>query len=356
MNKAKMIQNLHELPSERVTKTILIASYLEPELVERIRQVDSRLRVIYEPDLLGKPRYAADHSAPHERTPEQEAQWRALLAQADILFDFDQTHRPDLPELAPHVGWVQSTSAGIGQFVKNMKYDQRMPNTIFTTASGIHARPLAEFVVMAVLMHYKGALRMFRDQHRKHWERYAGTDLEGRTLAIVGLGRVGSEIARLSRALGMTVIGTDVKGSPEVVDRYYELGQLHAMLPVADVLVLIVPHTPQTAKMIGAKELSLLPRGAFFINIARGAVLDEPALIEALRSGYLSGAALDVFTEEPLPPSSPLWEMPNVLVSPHSASTSDRENARITDLFCDNLRRFLNGEPLRNVLNTKLLY
>jgi phosphoglycerate dehydrogenase-like enzyme len=344
------------MENEKKQYTILIASYLEPEHVERICQVDNRLRVIYEPDLLGKPRYAADHTTPHERTPEQEARWRELLAQADILFDFDHTHRPDLPDLAPQVRWIQSTSAGIGQFVKNMQYDQRMPNTIFTTSSGIHARPLAEFVAMAMLMHYKGVLRMFRDQQRKHWERYAGTDLEGRTLAIVGLGRVGSEIARLCRALGMTVVGTDVKPAPQIVDRYYEPAQLHAMLPSADVLVLIVPHTPQTEKMIGAKELALLPHGAYFINIARGQVVDEPALIDALRSGHLSGAALDVFAQEPLPTNSPLWDMPNVLVSPHSASTSDRENGRIMDLFCDNLRRFLNGEPLRNVLNTELLY
>jgi len=205
-------------------------------------------------------------------------------------------------------------------------------------------------------MHYKGALRMLTAQRHRHWERYAGTDLEGRTVAIVGLGRVGSEIARLCRAMGMVVIGTDFTPAPDTVDRYYEPDQLSAMLPRADVLVLIVPHTPQTEKMIGTRELALLPRGAYFINIARGAVVDEPALIEALRSGHLSGAALDVFSEEPLPPSSPLWEMSNVLVSPHSASTSDRENGRITDLFCDNLRRYLAGEDLRNVLNPQRMY
>jgi len=335
---------------------VLICSYLEPEHVERIRQVDDRFRVIYEPTLLGKPRYAADHTPPHARTPEDEARWRGLLAQADILFDFDATHRQDLPDLTPNVRWIQATSAGIGQTVKRLGYDTRMPKTIFTTASGVHPRPLAEFVVMAMLMHYKGALRMLQRQARKHWERYAGTDLDGRTLAIVGLGRVGAEIARLCRALGMTVIGSDLRPAPDSVDRYYPPGQLPAMLREPDVLVVIVPHTPQTEKMIGANELALLPRGAYFINIARGAVVDEPALIEALRSGHLSGAALDVFAEEPLPSTSPLWEMPNVLVSPHSASTSDRENARITELFCDNLRRFLKGETLRNVLNTAVMY
>jgi phosphoglycerate dehydrogenase-like enzyme len=336
--------------------TLLITSYLEPEQVERIRRVDDRLRVIYEPDLLGKPRYAADHTAPHTRTPVDEARWREFLAQADILFDFDPTHRPDLPDLAPSVRWVQATSAGIGQMVKQFGYAARMPNAVFTTASGVHGRPLAEFVVMAVLMHYKGALRAIEHQARRHWERYAGTDLEGRVLALVGLGRVGSEVARLCRAMGMTVYGTDLAPAPDVVDRYFEPGQLSAMLPLAEVLVVIVPHTPQTEKLIGAREFALLPRGAFFVNIARGQVVDEPALVEALRSRHLSGAALDVFAEEPLPPSSPLWGMPHVLVSPHSASTSDRENRRIVDLFCDNLRRFLSGEPLRNILDLERMY
>ena len=336
--------------------TLLITSYLKPEHVERIRRADERLRVIYEPDLLGKPRYAADHTAPHTRTPADEARWRTLLAQADILFDFDPTHRKDLPDLAPNVRWIQATSAGIGQMVQQFGYATRMPNTVFTTASGVHARPLAEFVVMAVLIHFKGALRVIDHQARRHWERYAGTDLEGRVLALVGLGRVGSEVARLCRAMGMTVYGTDLNPAPDAVDRYFEPGQLSAMLPLADVLVVIVPHTPQTEKLIGARELALLPRGAFFINIARGQVVDESALVDALRSRHLSGAALDVFAEEPLPPGSPLWGMPHVLVSPHSASTSDRENGRIVDLFCDNLRRFLNGQPLRNVLDPPRMY
>ena len=160
----------------------------------------------------------------------------------------------------------------------------------------------------------------------------------------------------MGRGLGMTVIGFDLTPAPGLVDRYYEPSELHAMLRQPDVLVVIVPHTPQTEKMIGARELALLPRGAYFINIARGVVVDESALIQALRSGHLGGAALDVFAEEPLPPASPLWEMPNVLISPHSASTSDRENARITELFCDNLRRYLNGEALRNVLITERMY
>ena len=343
--------------TDKTTYNVLIASYLEPEHVECIRQVDERLNVIYEPELLRPPRYPADHKGlPVERTPEQEARWRQLLGQTDILFDFDFTHRQDLPEVAPNVRWIQATSSGIGQSVNCLGYDKRMPHTIFTTASGVHAKPLAEFCMMAMLMFNKGLKRMMRDQERKHWERYAGTDLDGRTLGIVGVGRVGSEVARLGKAFGMTVIGTDISPTLAVLDEFYPLSELHEMLGQAEYLVLSVPHTPQTEKMIGAEELALLPKEAFLINIARGAVVDESSLIEALRSGHLRGAALDVFAEEPLPQDSPLWEMSNVLVSPHSASTSDQENGRLTELFCENLRRYLANEPLLNVLNTEALY
>lgn len=336
--------------------TVLIASYLEPEHVARIRQVDPCLEIIYEPELLAEPKYPADHYGVAKRSPEQEARWQALLARADILFDFDYSHRSDLPELAPQLRWVQASSAGIGQFVKRYGYDTRLPNTLFTTASGIHARPLAEFCIVTMLIHYKNILATLRNQSLKRWERFGSTDLDGKTMAIVGLGRIGGEVARLAGALGMKVIGCNADPSSAPVERFYPPAELHAMLPEADVLVLCVPHTPETENLIGRAELDLLKPGAYLINIARGAVVDEPALIEALQAGRLSGAALDVFSDEPLPAVSPLWEMPNVLVSPHSASTSDRENERLTDLFCENLGRFVNGQALRNVLDPARYY
>jgi phosphoglycerate dehydrogenase-like enzyme len=341
--------------------TVLITTYLEPEHVARLRAVSPRLDVIYEPDLIPSPRYPADHYNTIERTPEQEARWRELLARAEIMFDFDPTHRQDLPEVAPNLRWVQASSAGIGQLVRRMGYDRRMPGVVFTTASGVHARPLAEFCVMAMLMFAKGLRRMIEDQRRKHWERYAGTDLGGRTLGIIGVGSIGAEVARLGQALGMTVIGTKrtVAGADLAalhVDALYGPEDLPEVLRRAEFLVIAAPHTDATERLIGAAELALLPRGAVLINIGRGAVLDEPALIEALRSGQLGGAALDVFEHEPLSADSPLWDMENVLVSPHSGSTSDRENARLTDLFCENLRHFLAGEPLLNVLDTQALY
>jgi glyoxylate/hydroxypyruvate reductase A len=288
------------------TLKVLIASFLEADQVERIRRVDPRLEVIHEPELLRPPRYAADHKGgPMERTPEGEARWRRHLADADILFDFDQTHLEDLPELAPKVRWIQATSSGIAPFVQRMGYARRMPGTVFTRASGVHAQPLAEFCLMVMLLFRKGLHRILRDQERKHWERNAGTDLEGRTLVVVGLGGVGRAVARTAKALGMHVIGV------ERPDYVWD------------------PNTTPVDEIRAADELQ--------------GVLDR------------AGAGLDVFAEEPLPPESPFWEMPNVLVSPHSASTSDRENRRLTDLFCGNLRRFLAGEPLVNVLDLEEL-
>jgi len=350
------------MPNERPTYTVLIASYLEPGHVERIRAVDERLRVVYTPELLPQPRYPADHVgkvAP--RTPEQEAAWRALLAKADILFDFDYTNLTDLPDLAPNVRWVQASGAGIGQLVHRMGYAERMPNTVITTASGVHARPLSEFVIMVMLMFSRNIFRIQEQQARKHWERLAGTDLAGRTLGIIGMGHIGVDVARMSRPFGLRIVGTKrqiagIDPRSLSLDELYSPPDLDKVLRQAEFLVLCAPHTYETENLIAARELALMPKGAVIINIARGAEINEPDMIEALRSGHLGGAALDVFAEEPLPVTSPLWDMPNVLISPHSASTSDRENERITNLFCANLRRFLNGEPLNNILDPERLY
>jgi len=348
--------------SEAPRLSVLIASYLEPEHVERIRRVDPGVEVIYEPDLLRKPRYAADHNGvPVPRTPGEEARWRSLLAKADVLFDFDYTNDADLPELAPKVRWIQASSAGIGQFVARRRYHERMKGAVFTTARGVHAVPLAEFCALAMLGFSRGLFRMHDLQARRHWERFAGTDLVGRTVVIFGHGAIGREVARLARGFGMKALGVKraVTGETALdhhVDELHPASAFGDLLPRAEFLVLAAPHTTETERVLGARELALLPQGAFLINIGRGALVDEPAMIASLRSGHLAGAALDVFATEPLPDDSPLWAMPNVLVSPHSASTSDRENGRLTELFCENLGRYLRGEPLRNVLDIERLY
>ncbi|MEZ4415504.1 MAG: D-2-hydroxyacid dehydrogenase [Gemmatimonadota bacterium] len=354
----------------------LICSWLEPELVERLRTDHPDIEFLYEPELLRPPRYPADHKgAERTRSLAGERRWQSLLERATILFDFDQTHLEDLPERAPRARWIQATSAGIGQFVRRMRYAERMPGVVFTTARGVHRAPLAEFAVMSMLLHARRALHMMEAQRRRTWQRFAGTDLEGRTVVIVGLGAVGSEVARVAEALRMRVIALrrhpdrDLAGSEHAATPGPRTGapepppprvlgpeSLTDVLPEADFLVLIAPHTDETEHMIGAAELAALPPGAALVNIGRGALVDEPALVAALTSGHLGGAYLDVFEEEPLPLESPLWGMPNVLVSPHSGSTSDRENVRIADLFSENLHRWQRGEPLLNRLDPDRLY
>lgn len=335
---------------------VLIASYIEPEHVERIRQVDHRLDVIYEPALIATPRYIADHKgAAFTRSEEEEMRWQRLLKDADVIFDFDQTHLGDLPELATNAKWLQTTSSGVARFIGDNRYQERMPNTIFTNAAGIHAQPLAEFCIMVMTIFNKGILKMLEDQKQRRWERYAGLDLSNRTLVIVGLGKVGQEVARLAKQFRMKTVGIkrsieNVNPEDLNVDEIYTPDALERVLPEAEYLVLIAPHTGETEHMLGAKEFALMPERSVLINIGRGALIDEAALIDALERGHLRGAGLDVFATEPLPEQSPFWDMPNVIVSPHSASTTDNENRLITALFCQNLKLFLAGKPLVNVV------
>jgi phosphoglycerate dehydrogenase-like enzyme len=336
---------------------VLIASYLEPEHVARIRAVPG-VEVMYEPELLPQPTYAGQHHGQtFTRTPLGESRWRTLLARAEVLFDFDFTNLEQIPALAPRVRWIQATSAGIGELLARTGLDDTP--IIFTTASGVHASALAEFCVTAMLVFVKELDRLKADQAAHRWERYCARELRGMTLGIIGLGNVGREVARLGESLGMHVIGTKrtvPPGGLPHVERVLPPEAAGEVIRQADVLVLIVPQTAGTRGLVGQRELRSMKRGAILINIARGAIVDEAALIEVLREGHLGGAALDVFAKEPLPADSPLWDLPNVIVSPHSASTVPAENARLTDLFCENLRRYLEGKPLINVFDRAQRY
>jgi len=312
------------------------------------------------PDLLGRPRFACDHLGPIHRTPAQEARWLSLLARSEILFGLDSSHYDDLLQLTPRLQWIQSTSAGVGLRVMSMGLTES--DIIFTTASGIHATALAEFCLMAMLMFVKDAFRMAGYEGQEHRQPLRGSrGLQATTLAVIGLGSIGREVARAGRCLGMRAIGakhTTEGVDPDSlgVDALYPWTAMQPMLAEADFVVTSCPHTPQTEGLIGEAELAAMKPGAMLINIARGVIVDEPALIRALRSGHLGGAALDVTQREPLPADSPLWGMPNVLICPHSGSNVDSENRVLTKLFCDNLHRYLAGRPLRNMLDPVLLY
>ncbi len=329
---------------------ILISSPLEDEHVARIRREGGgRVEVVHEADLLPKPRYVADHKgAARTITPEMRERWGTLLANADILFDFDLLDPANMPRNAPKLRWVQATSSGIGEFLKATKLDQS--GIVFTTAAGVHARPLAEFAMLGMLHFFRDVPYLNRTKQAKHWERYTVRGLAGARALVIGLGEVGRAIARDAALFGMDVWGLRRTGgpAPEGVSRVITKAELRAALPEVDALILACPLTDETRLMIDTPEIDALKPGAVVVNVARGAVINETALAAAVASGKISGAALDAFTVEPLPKESPLWELPNTIISPHSASTVAAENGRIVDIFLDNLDRFLAGRPLRN--------
>ena len=333
-------------------QTILIASPLEEEHVNRIRQTAPRhFRVLHEPGLLPTPRYVADHAgAPRSHTPEERERWFGLLREADILFDFDRLDPSNLPVNAPKLRWVQATSSGIGEYLRRTGLDRS--EIAFTTAAGVHARPLAEFVLLGLLYFFRGVPELAAMQARRHWQRYTVEGLQGKRVLVVGLGALGREAARQCAHLGMDVWGTRRtadSAAPDGVSRIVPTAAVKDVAPLVDALVLACPLTEETRMLISADVIAALKPGAVIVNIARGGVIDEEAMIAALREGRLRGAALDVFATEPLPADNPLWGMPNVLVSPHSASTVAAENGRIVDLFLDNLSRFGSGQELRNL-------
>jgi phosphoglycerate dehydrogenase-like enzyme len=331
-----------------------------------MRLVDpDNVEIVYEPDLLPPTRYVADHGGipDFSRDTDQQSRWEANLRQADALWDFPYVS-PDGPgvlEMVPNLRWVQTTSAGVGPLVKRLGIDAT--DVIVTTASGVHAEPLAEFAFMAMLVHVKELARIQRDQQNRHWERFCSDELSGKTMAIVGPGRIGRQVAKIGKAFGMRVLAMGSRGGDERlaelgVDALFTRDRLHEMLGLADVVVLSCPHTPETENMIDAAAFAAMKPGVIFINIARGKVVVEPELVNALISGRIAFAALDVFATEPLPVDSPLWSMKNVLVSPHSGSTALSENRKITDIFCHNLRCLLDDrrQDMRNVLDKTRLY
>jgi glyoxylate/hydroxypyruvate reductase A len=206
--------------------------------------VNPRLRVAYEPHLLPPSRFVADHVGhPFERPEEDEKGWTSLLVEAEILFDFDRSHLGDLPERAPLLKWIQATSAGIDQLVAQYRYAERMPETLFTTASGVHAIPLAEYAPMSILMFRRRVPEMLADQRERRWEPFASTDLTERSLAVVGMGSIGRQVAGVASEFGMWTIGVKrtVAGvDPDALhlDALYGLDELHEALRGAEHVVL----------------------------------------------------------------------------------------------------------------------
>ena len=330
---------------------VLIASPLEAEHAAAIAAVDPRIRVMYAPELLPEPQFAADHDGrPRDLDDAGLRRWRAMLARTEVAFGLDWWQPHAMRDNCPRLRWIQGTSAGMADLLRRAGLSA--DGLVVTTAAGVHGVPLAEFALTGALHFVKGIPELRAQQAERRWRRHTTATLAGRRALVVGLGAIGREVARVFSGLGVEVWGAgrpghdyDVPG----VHRCLPYTELAAALPGADVLVLCVPLTAETEGMIGAAELRLLPPDAILINLGRGRVVDEGALADVLRAGHLRGAALDVFATEPLPAESPLWRLDNVLVSPHSAATLAEENARIVEIFADNLRRWLAGRPLRNL-------
>jgi len=284
---------------------------------------------------------------------------RRLLPGADVAFTpfVDR----DIFPTATRLRWVQSPAVGVGSL---MFPELLASKVVVTSARGIRARAIAEHVIGVTIALARRLPAAVRAQMAHHW---AQNELEGPTsgvrsldglrMGIVGLGSIGMEIVRLATPFGIRVSGIRRRAqdsrpsSVAGVDDVLSPERLPELLSRSDVVVLAVPHTPDTKQLIGPAEIDRMKRGAFLVNIARGKLIDDAAVIEALRDGRLGGAALDVFTREPLEPSSPYWDLPNVVITPHTSGAMQDYWTPLVALFSENLRRFEKGEPLLNVVD-----
>ncbi len=274
----------------------------------------------------------------------------------------------------PNLKWFQVGSAGVDFLMDTALWES---DVTITNTSGIHAVPIAERI-LAMMLAFRARLPdLWRNKQSNHWpddrwDTFSSPELRGSTIGIVGYGAIGGEVARQAQALGMRVLALSRSGQRQALKGYLESGtgdpynlipeQLYPaadlldMLPQCDHVVMLAPLTAETQHMIGSEALAVMKPTAYIYNYGRGGLIDEAALIAALQNGRLAGAGLDVFDEEPLPVDSPLWELPNVIISPHVGGMTAIYNDRATNVFAENLRRYVRGEPLFNVISRDLGY
>jgi D-2-hydroxyacid dehydrogenase (NADP+) len=313
----------------------------DQETLRQIRRVSPRIKVSDASSLVAA-ELRGDNSGKKELD--------ALLAKTDVIYGLIPPK--DLLARAPNLKWLQMMSAGVDRLRDTEIWRSRIT---ITGVSGIHATPIGEFALELMLMFVKGAPRCFEMKQKHEWQRFPPTVLRGKTVGIVGLGHIGREVARLSKAFGMKVIATRRSaakvGIARYVDRLLPPGRLPELLKESDFVVIATPHTAETHHFIGERELRLMKPSAYIINIARGGIIDERALVKALDERWIAGAGLDVTEREPLPSESRLWDFPNVILSPHVSGGHEDYMVHATGLFCENLRRFLAGKRLRNVID-----
>lgn len=330
---------------------VLVAVNFSEDILNRLRAISDRLNITC---------YAG-------QVPPQ------AYEDAEVLYTI---HNFPTPAEAPHLKWIQLHYAGLDSVVNRPIVQQE--HIQITSASGIHATPIAEYCIGMMLAFSLQLPKMWRLQNQSKWadrphETFRPVGLRGQVLGIVGYGSIGRELARIANAMGMKVLATKNNllkpqeeldyieagtGDPnaEIPERLYPTEALGSMVEVCDYVVVTVPLTEKTHHSINADILKRMKSTAVIVNIARGAVIDEQAMIEALENGTIAGAALDVFEEEPLPATSPLWKMENVLISPHCSGNNTRYAERAATVFEENLRRYISHQPLLNQFDRKRGY
>ena len=279
--------------------------------------------------------------------PELTAEQMDAFAQADVIMALDLP--VDVRKVAPNLQWVQAIGAG----VDHLRDTLRGEPIVLTNGAGIAAVPIAEFVIGRLLGVWKRFAELDEQQRTRAWAPAYGRELDGCTIGLVGLGAIGEAVGVRARALGMRVLAVRRNaGTPsDAADEVVGTDRLHDVIARSDAVVLSAPSTPETRDLFDRATFAAMKPGAVFCNVARGALVDEDALVDALQSGRLGAAIIDVTKQEPLAADSPLWDAPNLFLSPHSAASPEKYVERLFALFEDNLGRFLRGEALRNVVD-----
>jgi phosphoglycerate dehydrogenase-like enzyme len=259
----------------------------------------------------------------------------------------------------PNLRWVHSATAGVERVLTPLAAERGL---VITNARGVFSEPIAEYVLMMILAVIRRLPQLLELQRERTWQPLVASEMREVTIGIVGFGSIGREVARLALEFGsrvvatrQTVAGTDVDAGVDGVQMLPQ-ERLTDLLSTSNFVVLALPLTPQTEELFNAELLAQMKPGAWLINVARGRLVDERALIRALREGRMGGAVLDTLVDEPLPATSPLYDLPNVIITPHTSWSSGRVLDRSIELFCDNLRRYSAGEPLLNVVDPQRGY
>ncbi|MFJ2114929.1 MULTISPECIES: D-2-hydroxyacid dehydrogenase [unclassified Streptomyces] len=353
---------VQDRPADRLR--VAVAAPLSEENRARVQELEPRIDLVVDQALLPPMRWPADFSGDPRwhRTPSQQRAYEAAIDSADALYgipDVDPAALARAVRANPRLRWVHTMAAGGGSQVKaaGLRPDE-LDRVRFTTSAGVHGHPLAEFAVFGVLAGAKDLPRLNRQQRDHEWSgRWTMRQVSAQTVLVLGLGGIGRVVAAKLHALGATVIGTS-RTDVEVagVSRMVRPDRIAEVAPHVDAVVNTLPGTAATEHLVGKRFFDALRPGACLVNVGRGSVVDEAALLDALDSGRVGFAALDVFETEPLSAHSPLWDHERVLVSPHTAALDAAEDRLIAELFAANATRLLDGHTLVNRVNTVEFY